>query len=740
LTLRIAFDYTRRGLGNRRRISGCQVLPVSATIKETNNVDLRCISKSQLFEAIRKRLRPSHRVSLQARRTCRLSVESLEQRRLLAVGTLIGNGLAGSVGYQAGTVTLDVQITSNAQQVNSLDWGITYDPAQLTIQADTQNVGAFGGDVVNLAADLSPTWLGACNTTIPGEIFVTMSASDGSYFQSDTVDVLRLTFHVNSSALTGSTPLAFDMDNSSFNGGGSDTPVLTPVDSSIHIVPAPVFSNLSAPTISYGTAFTDLSGTIVAGASVPSGNVSITLNGETESAPIDPATGNFHHAFDTHALQVTQPYGITYTYSDAGLPAPVTDTSNSLTVTPLGISGAFTASNKVYDGSNMATIASRTLSGVLGSDDVQLVGGTAAFAGSHVGNGIAVTAIGLTLSGLAASNYTLLNPTETTTASITPATLTWDGVSSGNWTNGQWIGANLTYPDSGVAAIVNTPKVVQVTSSQSAYSLEISNGGQVAVAGGVGLSVVADASVTGNGTLSVDGNGSLTVGGTLTLDSGGNLSGGSLVAAVYQFDAGTASADLSGPGGLIKGTSGTLVLSGSNSYKGGTVVAAGTLIIAKESAILDGTSLAVGNSTLFNSILDLPATTLLSANAASIVSPASTSILGPATLTSEPIAATLPSSASQSFVNRPWAATLALADEVSPAGSVEKDILGRSESRQTVSRAEAVRAVVRESQGRPLPGFALRTSFAADSSGQDRMAPKAVDVALRFWSMKPGRP
>src|SRR5208337_1997789 len=166
---------------------------------------------------------------------------------------VIGNGLAGSTGYTSGSVTMDVQITSNATQVNSIDWGITYDPSKLSIQADTHNVGAFGGDVTNLLATLSTPWTGVCNTTIPGEIFVDLSATDGSYFTSNSVDVLRLTFHVNSSAPAGPTPLAFDLANSYFNGGGFSTPVLTPVNSSINVITAPTFSNLSAPTIAYGT-------------------------------------------------------------------------------------------------------------------------------------------------------------------------------------------------------------------------------------------------------------------------------------------------------------------------------------------------------------------------------------------------------------------------------------------------------------------------------------------------------
>jgi hypothetical protein len=77
----------------------------------------------------------------------------------------------------------------------------------------------------------------------------------------------------------------------------------------------------------------------------------------------------------------------------------------------------------VYDGNSSATLASQTLAGVIGSDDVSLTVGSASFADKNAGNGKTVTATGLALSGGAAANYILGSSTATTTASITPATL-----------------------------------------------------------------------------------------------------------------------------------------------------------------------------------------------------------------------------------------------------------------------------------------------------------------------------
>ena len=173
----------------------------------------------------------------------------------------------------------------------------------------------------------------------------------------------------------------------------------------------------------------------------------------------------------------------------------------------------------------------------------------------------------------------------------------------------------MPYPDATVSAIVNTPSDVQVTSNQAAYTLAISNGGEVAVGPGAILTVATNFSITGGGTLSVDPNGAFFVGGTVTFDAG-NLSGGPISAAAYQLNDGTVSADLSGPGGLTVGvggtasaspsgsdgptsTSDTVTLSGTNTYVGGTVVNAGTLVISTASALPAGTSLTVGAGGVF---------------------------------------------------------------------------------------------------------------------------------------------
>jgi len=88
----------------------------------------------------------------------------------------------------------------------------------------------------------------------------------------------------------------------------------------------------------------------------------------------------------------------------------------SITAKALTVTGA-AAQNKVYDGTNAATITG-TLNGVISPDAVTL-NGTGTFASVNVGTGISVTSTS-TLGGAQAGNYSLTQPTGLT-ANITPA-------------------------------------------------------------------------------------------------------------------------------------------------------------------------------------------------------------------------------------------------------------------------------------------------------------------------------
>src|SRR5262249_20124703 len=116
--------------------------------------------------------------------------------------------------------------------------------------------------------------------------------------------------------------------------------------------------------------------------------------------------------------------GIAVSGADAANYSANTTASTSANITAASVSALVSANNKVYDGTTAATIASRSLSGVLGGDDVSLSGGTASFADKTAGNNKTVTVTGLSLSGADAAKYQLASTSITTNANITARSLT----------------------------------------------------------------------------------------------------------------------------------------------------------------------------------------------------------------------------------------------------------------------------------------------------------------------------
>src|SRR5439155_5530573 len=91
--------------------------------------------------------------------------------------------------------------------------------------------------------------------------------------------------------------------------------------------------------------------------------------------------------------------GISVTGTDASNYTANTTASTTADITKATVTALVTANNKIYDATTASTIASRSLTGVIGSDDVSLSGGTATFASKTVGTAKTVTATGLSLSG-----------------------------------------------------------------------------------------------------------------------------------------------------------------------------------------------------------------------------------------------------------------------------------------------------------------------------------------------------
>ena len=221
-----------------------------------------------------------------------------------------------------------------------------------------------------------------------------------------------------------------------------------------------------------------------------SGNITLTATASS-SLPVSYVSSNSSiAAVSGNVVTITGVGFVTITASQSGdlTYDSAATIDQSFTVTPKNITVTATASNKVYDGNDIATV-SGTLNGIVGSD-VVVFNGSGNFISSDVNTGIAVVSSS-TLSGANASNYTLVQPTYLT-ANITPFALTvtgavaqnkiYDGTSNAIITGASLVGIigtdNVTVSGNGNFATSNVGNGIAVSgalvlngTSASNYSL-----------------------------------------------------------------------------------------------------------------------------------------------------------------------------------------------------------------------------------------------------------------------------
>jgi endonuclease YncB( thermonuclease family) len=151
----------------------------------------------------------------------------------------------------------------------------------------------------------------------------------------------------------------------------------------------------------------------------------------------------------------------------------------------VSISSGLTANNKVYDRTTTATLSSNTvvLTGVITGDTATLNTNsyTANFASAGVGNNIAVTASGLTLTGAAAGNYTLTQPASLA-ANITPAAVTiTSGIAANNKIFDTTTAASLSSNNVVLAGVINGDTVSLNTNGYTATFASAGLGNNIAV-------------------------------------------------------------------------------------------------------------------------------------------------------------------------------------------------------------------------------------------------------------------
>lgn len=221
------------------------------------------------------------------------------------------------------------------------------------------------------------------------------------------------------------------------------------------------------------------------------------------------------------------------------------------------------AQGKLYDATTAAVIAG-TLSGVVSGDTVTL-SATGYFANTGPAMGIGVTSTS-TLGGASASNYTLTQPTGLTADILTRAV--WTATGGGLWnTTGNWqsgvIGAG-----SGQIADFSTLDIT----SDTTVNLDSARTIGKFVFGDTDIGSAAGWTLANN---SGAGNTLTLVGTTPTVT----------VNALGTNKAVTISAIIAGSEGVTKDGSGTLALSGANTYSGETVISNGTIKAANSAAL-----------------------------------------------------------------------------------------------------------------------------------------------------------
>ena len=318
---------------------------------------------------------------------------------------------------------------------------------QTSISGESE-FGTFviGDTVVSPAANLAVTSINGGASPVVGGLFsITVQSDDTNGAPENVLVDTVVTLSVNSGSgilggtLTGTIPagsssvtisgVTYSVAESGVQvaaSGTSGQSLVSGISAAFAVSPAGQFITFSSPgNQTYGVAPITLTATASSGLPV---SYSI-LSG--------PAMVSGNTLTLTGAGSVT----IQASQSGNGNWTPATPVSQTISVGPITVTGNFTANNKVYDGTNTASIASLGLSGVINSDNVTLSAAGAAFGDKNVGNGKMVIASGLSLGGANSANYVLASTYATNAANISTATLT---VTANN-TNRTYGAANPTF-------------------------------------------------------------------------------------------------------------------------------------------------------------------------------------------------------------------------------------------------------------------------------------------------------
>jgi Ca2+-binding RTX toxin-like protein len=345
------------------------------------------------------------------------------------------NLVAGAFGGQLYTST-DAGVTWTARESNR-QW------ISVASSADgTQLVAAAHGGQLYTSTDAGVTWTAR---EITGYWITVASSADGTTLVAGANDglytsvpqPLELVYTPAAGAHgTSLASVSFQVQDSggTANGGVNLDQTANTITFNVTAVHQPVTAMVtsSAGTSTYGDAvtFTATVTPSAGGTTSPVGQVEFFDNGVSIGATTsaNPGSGLSSTFVITLSTLTAGSHSITalFTGGNNGADSFHNSTSADITqtVSQKTLTGFFGAESRTYDGTTDAVVTFRDLNpGVVGLDEVFLVGGTASFDNENADQNKTVTLVGATLTGAAAGNYTL-ESVGTSTANIAKAVAT----------------------------------------------------------------------------------------------------------------------------------------------------------------------------------------------------------------------------------------------------------------------------------------------------------------------------
>ena len=416
-------------------------------------------------------------------------------------------------------------------------------------------------------------------------------------------------------ALVGSGSGRFRYNSDEVTGGNNYTLALSPnVVNAIYREQPTATANIDNYTVTYGYDDTTTLSSLKPDGSSALSTSRVAVNGDESVTGLGVIIEGARYSTGNKLNYRATPYTLTDGLAKLGYATSQTGGS-LLTVEKKSIDlVGFRVENKAYDGNITATFSGAvTFTAIETNDAVSYTSATGTFADRHVGTKL-VTVSGVALAGTDKDNYTVNLSSGHAQATISQlASATWVGTGAGTWsdannwavmaTDGVTIVQRGAIPDGlnvGTAILPSTftGNLTSAYAHDHAGKIQV-NGGTLSVAadlylGATPSSALADQITLNAGTLQATDSFTLHAHRGMTLGASGGT---------FAVDASKSvnyAGIMAGTGGLTKSGSGTLTLTGADTYSGGTTVSTGNLVVGGAANALGTGSVSVASRLSFD--------------------------------------------------------------------------------------------------------------------------------------------